>query len=100
MSRKGIHRKKRFTVPVAVILGFMPLVGKAVSDVQAGGWSNLRATVPALIPYDPVNRRIDFSQMGLGTYPIIAGILAHKIIGGILGVNRVLSRAGVPWIRI
>lgn len=100
MSKYRTHRSKKITLPLAVILGFMPLVAKGVSDVQAGGFGGLANTVPAIIPYDPATRSFTMSQLHMGLWPILAGFLVHKFIGGAFGVNRALSRMGLPWVRI
>jgi hypothetical protein len=35
-----------------------------------------------------------------GLWPILAGIAVHKVIGQRMGVNAMLSRAGIPFIRV
>jgi hypothetical protein len=85
---------------LAVILGFTPLMAKGISDVRSGGFQGLKNTVPALIPYNPSTGRMDFSQLHWGLWPALAGILVHKIVGGYLGMNRVLGRMGLPFVRI
>lgn len=100
MSKKnGNGHKPKFSLPVAVILGFMPLIGQIVNAVKTAGFQGLRDVVPMIVPYDPQTRRISFSWLPYGLYPIIAGILVHKF-AGMVGINRTLSRIGLPWVRI
>jgi nitrate reductase NapE component len=97
---KRTGRRNGVKLPVAIILGFMPLAGKMISDVRSGGFSALGSSVSAIVPYDPVSRRVTFANLGLGLWPIIAGILVHKIVGGYFGINRALGNMGLPWVRI
>jgi hypothetical protein len=96
--RRRAHGLK---IPLAVALGFTPLVAEGINNVRAAGWSDgLRDTMSALIPYDFAIRKVTTSRLGHGLYPILAGFAVHKIVGGMLGVNRVLGRMGIPFVRI
>jgi hypothetical protein len=102
---KGKGKKKGFrshktTIPVAVVLGFVPLATSAFNAVKAGGVANLNSITPTLVPYNFQTRKIDFTRLGEGLYPIIAGLFVHKVVGGALGVNRALAAARIPWLRI
>lgn len=99
-KKRKVSRKRKTKIPVAVVLGFLPLVATAAADVQAGGIQGLRNTATCVIPYSPANRRFTTARLHLGLYPIVAGFLVHKIIGGWLGVNRAIASAGVPMIRL
>lgn len=100
MRKKASRRRNGIKLPVAVILGFMPLVAKATNDVQTGGFQGLRNTVSALVPYDVNTRRVTFEYLHMGLWPIVAGFLVHKIVGGYFGLNRALGNMGLPWVRI
>lgn len=93
-------RRTKTQIPVSVVLGFLPITAKAVSDVQAGGWSGLNNTVSAVVPYSPITRKITFANLHQGLYPMIAGFLVHKVVGGMFGLNRTLGRMGIPLVRI
>ncbi len=100
MARHG-HRRAGFTIPVSIVAGFAPLVNQAYIGYEAGGIRQaITGTVTSIIPYDPGTKKVSFSNLGYGLYPILAGMLVHKIVGGALGVNRFLARSGVPWIRL
>ena len=95
--KKRRHNKR--TIPVAVVLGFLPLATTAISDFQAGGINGLRNTATAVIPYSPANRRFTTARLHLGLNPILAGFLVHKL-AGMMGINRAIAQAGVPLIRL
>jgi hypothetical protein len=89
------------TIPLAAIAGFIPLAGVMATSFKQGGvelaGSNL---VSNLTGYDIPTKTWNFGYMQKGTIPIVAGLLAHKLIGQKLGVNRMLANAGVPYIRL
>lgn len=92
--------KKKTTIPVAMLVGFAPLISRGINLWQVGGLQGLQHLVSSLIPYDSVNRKFTMAGLPTGLYPIVGGLLIHKFIGGSMGVNRALSGAGVPWIRL
>lgn len=98
-TKKRVAHKKKRTIPVAVVLGFLPLATTAISDFQAGGINGLRNTATAIIPYSPANKRFTTARLHLGLYPILAGFMVHKL-AGMLGINRAIASAGVPLIRL
>jgi hypothetical protein len=100
---KAVARRKapRMTIPLAVLAGFLPLAGVTMTSLKQGGPElagyNL---VSNLTGYDIPTKTWNWQYMQKGTIPIVAGILAHKLIGQKLGVNRILARAGVPLFRL
>jgi hypothetical protein len=52
-----------------------------------------------LTGFDSRDRKFHLDGLMSGMVPILAGMFAHKIAGKI-GINRALSSAGVPWIRV
>lgn len=97
---KKKHSRGRLTIPLAIALGFVPLGARAVALVQGGGVPALANLPASIIPYNFATRKIDFSQLGTGLWPILAGLFIHRFVGGGLGVNRALAAARVPWIRL
>ncbi len=98
MARHKRHSRSRsFTVPVAVVGGFIPLVNgmwvRRASLAEVG-----RFTSAALTGYFP-GAGFQPSYMKDGALPIVAGIIAHKV-ANMLGINRMLARARVPILRI
>ena len=98
--KKKTTRKHGFTLPMAVILGFVPLASRGVSLYKSGGIDGLKSLSSSLVPYDASTGKISFSNLNTGLYPIVAGFLVHKFVGGGLGLNRALGSAGIPWLRI
>jgi len=99
-AKRKTRRAAKFTLPVAVVCGMMPRASSA-----ARGWGNdglrglAKGTTYAMTGYDYYAHTFNPSFMWNGTYPIALGILIHKV-AGMLGVNRALGRARIPFIRI
>ena len=100
MARSN-HRRHGLTIPVAMIAGFAPLVSITYTGYKAGGLNGaVSNAVTSVLPYDPINKKITFANLGYGLFPMIAGMMVHKIVGGTLGVNRWLASSGIPWVRV
>ena len=99
-GRTRTHRKKQFTLPLAVVAGFVPM-GLALYGVQREmGTRAMLSTIPMkLIGYNPNLGKWDFGGMKCGTVSILGGFAVHAIASK-LGLNRVLARSGIPFIRI
>jgi len=97
---KRRHSRGGFTVPVAVLAGFGPLVADVVHGYQTGGLASASNDLLANVSgYDARSKTWDFGLLARGMGPVVAGILVHKFAGK-LGINRALSKAGVPFLRI
>lgn len=101
MAKAKAHRRRAgMTLPVSVIAGFVPLGVAAMDGYKYNGWSGVGKRVSlGLTGYNTEDRKWYPGEMVKVTAPIIAGILVHKFAGKI-GINRALSQAGVPFIRI
>lgn len=103
-KHKKHHGRGGFKLPLAVVGGFMPLVGGTLRTWQNAGWSGDGGAGVFLTAYgtgwDPVHGKFSFSNLSKGLGPVVLGILVHKIVGGTLGVNRLLGKMGIPIIRI
>lgn len=100
-ARRAHRSKGGFTLPVAVLAGFMPMTGYALRAYGNGGFNAAGdAIIESLTGYSPAVRQFHPDKLMMGTGSIVAGLLVHKIIGGRMGVNRALSGAGVPFLRI
>ena len=98
---KRTHRRAGFTLPIAVVAGFVPLVTDIVNTVKSGGWQSVGDVIVGdFIGYHPTTGQWNFADVKDGLVPIGLGILVHKFVGGMLGVNRYLGRARIPIIRI
>ena len=95
------HRSKGMTIPLAVVAGMMPTAAYAMACYKNGG---LGAAGDGLIEsftgYSPAVRQWHGERFMAGTGMMVLGVLVHKIVGGQLGINRALSRAGVPFLRV
>lgn len=102
--RKHHRRHNGFTLPLLPIAGFIPTVIGAVASVRnnwPGGLGEyLTRAFTGYSPYNIDGQRWHFDAILHTWGPIVIGILGHKIIGGKLGVNRVLANAGIPFIRL
>jgi hypothetical protein len=94
------HRKK-FELPLAVLAGFVPLATDLYCQIKDG---NIKETGKVLvhntIGFNSWSGKWDADGLKTGLFPIAAGFLVHWLIGSKLGVNRMLARTGVPFIRI
>lgn len=92
--------KAGFTVPMAVLGGFAPTIAFAVDGYRVGGFENaFRRIAQRMTGYDSTANVFIWKELMAGIGPIMAGYLVHKAAGR-LGINRALSRAGVPIFRI
>lgn len=99
-KKKARRRKNRFTLPLAVMApaGYIGLA--TFNNFQKIGASNAMAVLTnQLTGYDPRNNTWSVSNMKHGLLPLLVGAFAHKAAGR-LGINRMLSSAGIPIIRI
>ncbi len=95
-GRRG-HRAK-FTVPIAVIGGFAPLV-MGMWNRRSQPQEVARFLTVATTGYDYVGHRWTGEFLGQGAGSILAGFLVHSIANKV-GINRALAKAGVPLFRI
>lgn len=99
--RHSNHKRGGFTLPVAAILGFVPLATNVIDQVRVNGMAGVRDYVPrTIIPYDPQSHRFTTAYLGYGLYPILMGMGVHWLVGGKLGVNRMLAQARIPFLRL
>ena len=102
VTRRGFHHKKAgITIPLAVVAGFIPLGIELSNSYKSGGIAMVGDhAIQALSGYNINTGRFNMGTLRYGTMPIAAGFLVHWLIGGKLGVNRMLQRAGIPLVRI
>lgn len=96
----GKHRKTKFTVPLAVVAGFVPL-GLSIYNARDTGVAGIMNTISKrMTGYDTTTAKWSFSDMKCGTISILGGFLVHSLVGNKLGINRMIARAGIPILRI
>lgn len=95
------HRKAGMTIPLAVIGGLVPMGVDVVQAYKIGGAEAALGHVSMCTTgYDPSDGKIKLGFAMQKLYgPLFLGMMVHKVAGR-LGVNRMLSRAGVPVLRV
>jgi hypothetical protein len=100
----GRPRKKHFTIPLAVVGGFLPFASWTYGTIRADGHWNGFSTWAKYAPkrFIPINEsgKFDASKLSVGILPILLGFAVHRWVGGKMGVNRMMARAGIPLIRL
>ena len=96
------HRSSRSRgVPLALIAGLTPGLLYAYNGFRSTGLNGaVGALAVTYTGFDISTRQWSPSAMMSGWLPILGGVMVHKIIGGMLGVNRLLARSRIPWIRL
>lgn len=94
------RRRKAFTIPISVVLptGYV-LYNSALYAINQSPQVALEKTTKWFTGYSLETGRWSFDNLKFGLFPILGGLLAHKIASK-LGVNKAMASAGVPWIRI
>ena len=100
MAKKKTKRRARPTIPLAVVAGFMApariIYRESLSNGIEGG---VAATGRIFTGYDSTRGVWDFRQLQFGFGPVLMGFGIHKV-ATMLGVNRALGAARIPFIRI
>lgn len=95
-KRRKTSRRKKMTLPLAIIGGMLPVAsgvyarrnsGTEIANYLQAGFTGIS------------NGQFNIANMRLGLFPVMAGFMVHAIAGK-LGANRALGRAGLPLIRI
>jgi hypothetical protein len=99
--KKRTYHKKAFTLPVAVLAGFAVPLTHSYNAYKVGGLSKAGSTMAKVMTgYDMESNSFKFAELKAGLLPVVLGVLVHKFVGGKMGVNRSLSSAGIPLLRI
>lgn len=100
------HHAKQFTIPVAVVGGFMPLLDWMAGSFSAGQKSSegvvrhmARDLCMVTTGYDTWNNKWSFGPMWHGTFPVLLGLGVHKLATK-FGLNQALGRAKIPFLRV
>lgn len=99
-NKKKKRHHKKFTIPVAVVAGFLPGATASIQDFQTYGLQGGTTMMARrYIGYDPQSGTFHPGMMWGGTFPLLLGLMVHKI-AGIFGVNRALANARIPFVRV
>lgn len=99
---KKSFRRKGFTLPLAVLAGFAPPAMRVYSTTrQFGVQQGIGEFSRIFTGFDVYNPGAGWNvnNMVYGALPVAVGMLVHKVAAR-LGVNRMLSSAGIPFVRI
>ena len=98
--RRGARRAAKMTIPVAVVAGFTPLLARAIDGWRGNGVVGVGdGVLSGLTGYSVFDHKWHSDIMLQNLGPIVAGFGVHWLAGR-LGINRALSRAKVPLLRI
>lgn len=103
--RRYHHRRKHFTIPLAVCVGFARPVWGFFYRAKQGNWTGedgafaeLSRTMTGINPFT-TPMKYEAWRMTYGLYPVLIGLAIHKL-ADYTGLNRMIARAGVPIIRL
>lgn len=93
-------RRPKPTVSLAVVGGLMPLAARAIDGYKGNGLYGVGdAILSGLTGFSSFDKKWHADIMAGNLGPIVAGVVVHKVAGR-LGVNRMLAKAGIPFVRI
>jgi len=99
-KKKKVYRRPKTTMPLAVVAGFIPPARIIYAESQAGGIEGGAVAASRIfLGYDSNSAQWDFRQLQYGFGPIIMGFGIHKV-AQMVGINRALAAAKIPFIRI
>lgn len=101
MAKKKHRRRPQATLPLAVVAGFIPPARIIFAESQGGRGIEGGAVAASRIflGYDSNTAVWDFRQLQFGFGPILMGFAIHKV-AAMVGINRALAAARIPFIRI
>jgi len=101
-ARRTVRRVARKTVvPIGIIAGMLPGVARTARFLQTQGPESAANEFMAIFSgYDTKTREFSVGNMKDGLFPLLAGIALHRVVGGMLGVNRMLAASRIPLLRI
>jgi len=100
MAKKKSKRRSRPTIPLAVVAGFAAPARIIYRESLANGIEGgAAATGRIFTGYDSTRGVWDFRQLQFGFAPVLVGFGIHKL-ASLVGINRALGAARIPFIRI
>lgn len=102
MATRNFRRvKKKFTLPLAIVAGFIPAGMDIYNNRGMGVPQSAAHTIAGLIGWDTVgNSYVGWNQAKAAGAPGIAIGFGVHYLASKLGINRMIARAGIPLIRI
>jgi hypothetical protein len=98
------HRAKHMTVSLAILAGLAPTAAFAIEGFRIGGDQGglveaMHRVTMRLTGYEWKGGGFSMGELAKGWTPLLAGAVAHKLANR-FGVNRMLAKSGIPFIRI
>lgn len=101
-KKKKRYSRKKAQFSLGVAAGMAPLLSTAYKGWKSGGFNAdgglPEAVSTALFGVDAAGT-FEFHRMKRGALPLVMGVLGHKVATK-LGINRAISSAGIPYLRI
>jgi hypothetical protein len=97
-TSKRSYRKKGITIPIGIVAGLAP-GAMGVWQRRDNMANALDFIANAYTGVSPQSGKFNAGSLRFGLLPLVAGFAVHKI-AGMVGINRALAGAGVPYIRI
>lgn len=93
--------KRKITIPLAIVAGFIPLAMNLKDGYDVKGWSGVTDRLPGVfgVPTEP-GQTSGWAVMQQRGVPAIAGGFIAHYLAQKLGLNRMIAQAGIPLIRI
>lgn len=93
------RRKAKTTIPLAVVLGFAPGAAHLWQYRASGAQQIANQASSIYLGIRPGDPKWYPGDMKLGTMPIVVGFGVHMLASK-FGLNRMLARSGIPFVRI
>lgn len=101
-ANRARRRAQGFTIPLAALAGLA--VGLAAPVEQVVKYGRFQEAGKHLVynytGYSMWSGKFRTEGLMRGLAPLALGMVVHKVIGGRLGVNRMLAQARMPFVRI
>jgi hypothetical protein len=93
------------TLPIAPIAGLVAGLAAGpnnpVEFALAGNFQQAGVSLAARFTgYNMNTGTFDLGSLTAGVGPLLTGIIVHKVVGGMLGVNRLLAKNRIPYVRV
>jgi len=101
VSRARVRgRRPRPTLSLAVIAGLVPGATGTFNVARAHGMeAGGKHFLKVYSGYDVTSNDWRLREMALGMFPLAAGVVLHRAATW-FGINRMIARAGIPFVRI
>ena len=97
--RKKTHRKAKPTLSLGIVAGFIPPGVTLYNEARKGMGNFAYSASKMLTGYESDTGKWSPRNMIPAYAPIFGGFLAHMVASK-LGINRMIARSGIPFVRI